>query len=63
MRIQRRDLYKYYKFTLEQLADFICEYTKDGKRTKKRDVLDWWKWFEKKCGVTTPYIRKFGGKK
>ena len=46
------------KFTIEELADFVCEYIRDGKRTSKRDVLDWFRWFERKCGLETSLIQK-----
>jgi len=45
-----------FKFTLEQLADFICEYIEDGKRTRDCDVVTWFRWFEKKCGLKESYI-------
>lgn len=48
-----------FKFTLEEIADFICEYTQDGKRTEKRDVLDWFGRFERKCGRKESLIRKY----
>jgi hypothetical protein len=34
-------------FSLNDLADFIAEYTKDGK--DKKDVWAFWKWLDKKC--------------
>jgi hypothetical protein len=51
--------YKSFRFSLEELSNFICEFTEDGRLTERRDVLDWWRWFEKKCGVRKPHIRKF----
>jgi hypothetical protein len=35
-----------FQFTLDQLANFIAEYTKDGK--VKKDVWQWYRWFQKK---------------
>lgn len=43
-------------FTLENLADLICEYTKDGAGTRDRDVVKWFRWFERKCGIEESYI-------
>jgi hypothetical protein len=51
-----------FKFTLEELANFICEFTRDGERYAKRDVIDWFMWFEAKCGLKESNIR-FRGRK
>lgn len=51
---------EHFRFSLSELADLICQYIRDGERTEKRDVLDWWRWLEKKCGVTEPHIKRFG---
>jgi hypothetical protein len=50
------------KFTFEELADLICEFTKDGARPDRRDVVHWFKWLEKKCGVKKSHIQIFGRK-
>jgi hypothetical protein len=52
-----------FKFTLEQMADFICEYLHDGKRKTNRDVVEWFRWFEKKCGRKESYIYTVAGNK
>lgn len=44
------------KFTLENLADLICEYTQDGKRKTNRDVVKWFRWLERKYGISPSYI-------
>lgn len=49
-----------FRFTLTELSDFICEFTKDGERRQHRDVLDWFRWFERKCGLKRSLIRSFG---
>jgi len=47
---------KTFRFTLEELADYICQYIEDGKRTRNCDVVAWFRWFEKKCGLKRSYI-------
>jgi hypothetical protein len=47
-------------FSLQELADFICEFTQDGKNPRGRDVVDWFQWFERKCGVKKSFILQAG---
>jgi hypothetical protein len=51
------------KFTLENMADLICEYIHDGKRKTGRDVVKWFRWLEKKCGRKESYIYTRGSNK
>ena len=37
-------------FSLNDLADFIAEFNKDGKYDKT--AWDFWKWFDKKCEIS-----------
>jgi len=53
---KRRGRYLKFRFSLEELADFICEFTQDGENPHCRDVTDWFQWFERKCGVRNSYI-------
>lgn len=49
--------YARFSFSLQTLADFIAEYLEDGKRADRRDVLDWFDWFERsKCRVRKSHI-------
>ncbi len=34
-------------FSLNSLANFVAEYTKDGEL--KKDAWDFWKWLDRKC--------------
>lgn len=53
----KKPMYTKFRFSLEAIANFICEFTQDGRRTKDRDVLDWYDWFERrKCRVRKSYI-------
>ena len=45
-----------YKFKLSEIADSICQFTKDGKRKKNRDVVTWFRWLEKYCGNDESFI-------
>ncbi len=36
-----------FKFTLEELADFIAEFNADGERNGS--AWDWWRWLDKLC--------------
>jgi len=49
-----------FKFTFEELADLICEFTKDGARPDRRDVVRWFQWLEKKHDIKTSHIQIFG---
>jgi len=59
-RPKRSGKYLNFNFSLEDIADFICEFTQDGKNPQGRDVVKWFRWFERKCGVRKSYI--FGGR-
>lgn len=55
-RPRRTGRYLKYRFSLEQLADLVCEFTQDGKNPRGRDVVDWFRWLERKCRVRESYI-------
>ena len=46
------------RFTIENLADLVAEYTQDGKRKRDRDVLDWFRWLERKFGIKESLIQR-----
>jgi hypothetical protein len=53
----KKPMYARFRFSLEAIANFICEYLQDGKRKTDRDVLDWYDWFERrKCRKRKSYI-------
>jgi hypothetical protein len=52
--VNRRELIC--RFNLEELADLICEFTQDGKRKKNRDVIQWFRWLERKAGIKKSFI-------
>jgi hypothetical protein len=44
------------RFTLQEISDAVCQFTDDGKKTTERDVLDWYHWLERRCGLRTSLI-------
>lgn len=52
----KKPRYATFRFSLSQIADFICEFTQDGERTENRDVVQWFDWFERRCGVRKSHI-------
>jgi len=59
-RPRRTGRYLKFRFSLEDLSNFVCEFTEDGKNPRGRDVVDWFRWFERKCGCRKSYIFTVG---
>lgn len=51
--------YKVLRFSLEEIANLVAEFTEDGKKKHSRDAVDWFRWLERKLGLGPSRIFRF----